>query len=91
MPTTTMRKVTIAFPAHVLIQVEQTAKKKKTAVDKLIRQFVENSLRQSKRENLAEQLREGYLVNASRDESISEEFKYADAEIDRELGPWQGR
>lgn len=91
MPTTTMRKVTIAFPARVLIQVEQTAKKKRTAVDKLIRQLVENSLRQAKKENLAERLREGYLVNASRDEVISEEFRFADAEAGRELGSWEER
>jgi hypothetical protein len=80
-----MKKVTIAFPIGIFSEVELTAKKKKTAVDKLIRQLVESSLRQVKKENLAERLREGYLVNANRDKMIAEEFRFADAELDREL------
>jgi hypothetical protein len=46
---------------------------------------VESSLRQVKKENLAERLRDGYLVNANRDKMIAEEFRFADAELDREL------
>ncbi len=75
----------IALPSHVLGEMEQVAKKRKTAVDKLIRQLVENLLRQDKRTNWADRLREGYLANAVRDAAISEEFRFADAEIDREL------
>jgi metal-responsive CopG/Arc/MetJ family transcriptional regulator len=86
-----MRKVTIAFPLHVLREVEEEAKKKRTAVDKLIRKLVESSLRQQKRSNLAERLREGYLVNASRDLAIANEFRFADAEIDRELDSREGK
>jgi metal-responsive CopG/Arc/MetJ family transcriptional regulator len=85
MPATATKKITIAFPSHLLSEVERSAKKKKTAVDKLIRRLVENSLQQERRANLAEQLREGYLANASRDLTIAEEFKFADAEIDRVL------
>lgn len=85
MPTATARKVTVTFPAHVLHEIEQTAKKKKMAVDKLIRRVVENSLRQDKKVNLSELLREGYLINANRDAAIAEEFKFADAEVDRQL------
>jgi metal-responsive CopG/Arc/MetJ family transcriptional regulator len=85
MPVTATKKVTITFPSHILSEVERSAKKKKTAVGKLIRRLVENSLQQERRANLAEQLREGYLVNASRDLAIAEEFKFADAEIDRAL------
>jgi metal-responsive CopG/Arc/MetJ family transcriptional regulator len=85
MPVTATKKVTIAFPTHIFSAVEQAAKKKKTAVDKLIQRLVENSLQQERRANLAEQLREGYLANASRDLTIAEEFKFADAEIDRAL------
>jgi hypothetical protein len=55
------------------------------AVDKLIRRVVENSLRQGKNVNLSELLREGYLLNANRDATIAEEFKFADAEVDRQL------
>lgn len=91
MPATAMRKVTIAFPLHVLREVEEEAKKKRTAVDKLIRKLVESSLRQQKRSNLAERLREGYLVNASRDLAIANEFRFADAEIDRELDSREGK
>jgi len=85
MPTTALKKVTIALPSHVLGEVELVAKKRKTAVDKLIRQLVENLLQQNKKANLADRLREGYLVNAARDAAISEEFRFADAEIDREI------
>jgi hypothetical protein len=91
MATTATRKVTIFFPAHVFSEVEQAAKTKKTAVDKLIRKIVENSLRLNKRANLAERLREGYLVNATRDRAIADEFKFADAEIDRELDLREGK
>jgi len=34
---------------------------------------------------LSELLREGYLINANRDAAIAEEFKFADAEVDRQL------
>jgi len=85
MPITTLRKVTIAFPAHILHEIEETAKKKRMAVDKLIRRVVENSLQQDKKINLSSLLREGYLLNANRDAAIAEEFKFADAEVDRQL------
>jgi len=91
MPTTALKKVTIALPSHVLGEMEQVAKKRKTAVDKLIRQLVENLLQQDKKANLTDRLREGYLVNAVRDAAISEEFRFADAEIDRELDLREGR
>ncbi|MCI0611462.1 hypothetical protein L0244_00590 [bacterium] len=85
MSATATKNVTITFPSHILSEVERVAKKKKTAVDKLIRRLVENSLQRENQANLAEQLREGYLVNASRDLAIADEFKFADAEIDRAL------
>jgi len=80
MPTTALRKVTIALPSQVLGEMEQVAKKRKTAVDKLIRQLVENLLRQDKKTNLADRLREGYVVNAVRDVAISEEFRFAESD-----------
>jgi hypothetical protein len=52
---------------------------------KLVRGFVQKSLRSKEKVNWAERLREGDPVNASRDKMIAEEFKFADAEVDGEL------
>jgi hypothetical protein len=55
--------------------------------EKLVRGLVKNSLRlrSKKKATFPERLREGYLVNASRDKMIAEEFRFADAEVDGKL------
>jgi CopG family transcriptional regulator / antitoxin EndoAI len=74
----TMQRIMITVPPDLLQQIEEMAAKLNFNRSQFIREAVEAFLKEQRRRELRELLKEGYLANAKRDLRITEEFAYAD-------------
>lgn len=82
MPQVNMKRINIQIPSDLLSEVEVRAKQCNSNLSRFIRDILEAYLLSSKRGDLKERLKEGYLVHADRDQKIADEFKYADFEVE---------
>jgi len=76
-----MQRVMVTLPPDLVTAVSQVTQRQDSNRSELIRKALEFYLDELKRQELAEQMKEGYLINAERDLRICNEFAYADAEI----------
>lgn len=76
-----MQRVMITLPPDLLDTVGQVTRRLNSNRSELIRQALVFYLDELKRQELARQMKEGYLVNAERDLRICNEFAHADTEI----------
>lgn len=75
-----MQRVMITLPPDLLDAVGQATERLKSNRSELIRQALVFYLGELKRQELAQKMKEGYLVNAERDLRICNEFAHADTE-----------
>lgn len=76
-----MQRVMITLPPDLVTTVSQITKRRNTNRSELIRQALVFYLDEVQRQELVQQMKEGYLVNAERDLGICNEFADADAQI----------
>lgn len=76
-----MKRVMVTLPPDLLATISQVTQRQDSNRSELIRKALEFYLAEVKRQEFAEEMKEGYLVNAERSLRICNEFAYADAEL----------
>jgi len=82
MQTISMTKINISLPSDLLEEVDRQAEDKNSTRSKIIREFLQACLDNMKKLGLKESLKEGYILNADRDQTIANKFIYSDYEQD---------
>ena len=72
-----MQRVMITLPPDLVTSVSQVTKRQNSNRSEVIRQALRFYLDALKRQELARQMKEGYIMNAERDLRICNEFAYA--------------
>lgn len=85
MATHQLKKVIVNLPMDLAIEVEKLAQQQKSTRSELIRLSLRAYLQKLKKADLREQLKQGYIANASRDQQIEEEFVHSDYELEQRL------
>lgn len=75
-----MQRIMITLPPDLVTTISEVTNWRNSNRSEFIRQALVFYIDELKRQGLAEQMKEGYLVNAERDLRICNEFAYADAE-----------
>ena len=80
MPRSQAAKITLNFPPQLLGEVDKAAGEQKTTRSDLIRNVLEEYIRDLGQRKLKQQLAEGYRANAALLSQTSAEFKFVDGE-----------
>jgi metal-responsive CopG/Arc/MetJ family transcriptional regulator len=75
------RKVVVNFPEPLYLETTTVAAEVAGSYSEFIRLAVEQFLAERKQQQLERELAEGYIANAALAASMTEEFKFADAEL----------
>jgi len=74
------RKIIVEFPDALYQETQRTVAELSIKRSALIRDAVSEYLRRLRHRKLARELAEGYRANAELNRTVSDEFKYVDAE-----------
>ena len=81
MADTARKKLVVDMPPDLYEETQAAMREQQITQSKLVRKALTQYLAAWKQKKVEEELREGYLANASLDASICQEFTFADADI----------